>query len=88
MESPSRYCRLQIAMTRRFINRRTHFDPSTAWQRLIRDGDPGRLGSERRIYGEADRRKEIHAELAAMHRRASDSCNPNCVHSQDAMARP
>ena len=39
-------------------------------------------GSDRRIYGEADRRKEIHAELAELYKRRCDDCTPTCIHSQ------
>jgi len=39
-----------------------------------------------RVFGIADRRREIQAELALQHRRASDLCTPTCIHRQDADA--
>jgi hypothetical protein len=43
-----------------------------------------RTGPGRRISGIADRRREIHEDLAALYRRRCDDCTPTCVHAQDA----
>ena len=79
MESPSRYCRLQIAMTRRLFNRRqaVGFAYVPEWRRA-------QTRTDRRISGIADRRKEIHAELAELYKRRCDDCSSTCLHSQEA----
>jgi hypothetical protein len=43
-------------------------------------------GAPSRVSGTVDRRREIQAELALQHRRASDLCTPTCIHRQDADA--
>ena len=71
-------------MTRRSVTRR----------RIVQRIRPGferahavverREQPERRIYGDADRRKEIHAELAEVYKRRSGDCTSTCVHTQDS----
>ena len=67
-------------MTRRNGERRTR-QPSTE-SPLCRE-----FATDRRISGIADRRKEIHAELAELYKRRCDDCTSTCVHSQQE-ARP
>lgn len=46
-------------------------------------GPEQRSGADRRVSGIADRRREIHADLAELYRRRSGECTTTCIHTQD-----
>ena len=68
-------------MTRRSVTRRIR--AGFSWDRdPWIAGELVRTEPDRRVAGEADRRKEIHAELAELYKRRCDDCTPTCIHQQ------
>jgi hypothetical protein len=58
-------------------------DSRRNWGERVPRRFASRSGEDRRVSGLADRRREIQADLAALHRRRSDLCTSTCIHAQD-----